>query len=589
MATIQSTDHTAYLARVAQTQARRLRWWREARFGMFIHWGLYSQLGRNEWVMNLERIPLSAYEPLADSWHPQPGCAREWAALAKHAGMKYMVLTAKHHEGYCLWDTQQTDYNAVRRGPGRDLVGEYVEAAREAGLRVGLYYSLMDWHHPDGARCATDEAARQRFVDFTRGCVRELMTNYGKIDILWYDVSWPLTSPEAWESYQMNAMVRKLQPDILINDRSQLPEDFGTPEEHITPAAGARAWEACMTFNGSWGFQQTPPTDWLSVRKVLEMLRICTAGGGNLLLNIGPLPDGSVPPEAVERLTAVGQWLDSYVEIIYGAVDRAPSLVSALGNWTCKGKRLYFWCSRWPGEELAFGAVQGKLAAARLYPNGPELNVTQKADRLVIHGLPAQCPDPVAGVGVVEMTFRTPPVQYFNAGLVMPLVKPVDLRGKWVSPPIRSWQVSALQAKVAAVDDAPVVSLTAPLDWHTLAIEKETDFLNVYAEYGAQDGILYLGNTIEAPRDGVWRFYLGYDGGCRVFIDGQSVFADPEVINPALPGRSFIDLTMTAGRHELMIAFDTAAGRGWGIYACFAIPRGQRGIEKKPVFPRVVK
>ena len=158
--------------------------------------------------MNQERIPLAEYEKLADTWKPKPGAARHWARLAKQAGMRYMVMTTKHHEGFCLFDTRQTDYNAVKHGPGRDLVAEYVEAARAEGLRVGFYYSLMDWHHPDGVLCRTDEAARRRFLDFTHGAVRELCSNYGKIDILWYDVNWPLTA-EGWEAEKMNAMVRR--------------------------------------------------------------------------------------------------------------------------------------------------------------------------------------------------------------------------------------------------------------------------------------------------------------------------------------------------------------------------------------------
>ena len=197
-------DKEKYLRWVASTRERRMRWWKEARFGMFIHWGLYSQLGRHEWVMNRERIPLEEYEKLADTWKPKERPAREWARLAKEAGMKYMVMTTKHHEGFCLWDTKQTDYNAVKRGPGRDLVCEFVDACHEFGLKVGFYYSLMDWHHPDGARCAKDEVARRRFLDFTQGCVRELCSNYGKIDILWYDVSWPLEDADRWERVSRN-------------------------------------------------------------------------------------------------------------------------------------------------------------------------------------------------------------------------------------------------------------------------------------------------------------------------------------------------------------------------------------------------
>ncbi|MBN2450043.1 MAG: alpha-L-fucosidase, partial [Lentisphaeria bacterium] len=336
------------------------------------------------------------------------------------AGMKYMVMTTKHHEGFLLWDSKMSVYNATRTGPGRDLVAEYVEAAREFGLRVGFYYSLMDWHHPDGARCAKDEAARQRFLEYTRGCVRELCTNYGTLDILWYDVSWPLRDAREWDSYTMNAMVRKLQPGIIINNRSKLPEDFGTPEEHIRAEAIGRSWEACMTFNGSWGWQPAPPEDWRSVRQVLDMLRTCAAGQGNLLLNIGPKADGSVPAEARERLAAVGTWLRTYGDAVYGHVDRVEGMEwMPTGTWTRRGRKLFFWCTRWPGRELAIGGLTRRLKQARLFPDGAPLPFQQRRDRLVISGLPEKCPDPVAGVALLELEFASVPRQVLGAGCVL--------------------------------------------------------------------------------------------------------------------------------------------------------------------------
>ena len=414
-------EKEAYLQQIAETRAERIRWWQAARFGMFIHWGLYAQLGRHEWVMNRERIPLAEYEKLAATWNPKERPAREWAALAKQAGMKDMVMTTKHHEGFCLWDTQQTDYNAAKCGPGRDLVREFVEACREFDLKIGFYYSLMDWHHPDGAACAKDEGARRRFLDFTQGCVRELMSNYGKIDILWYDVSWPLSSPEAWESVKMNTMARELQPHILINNRSQLPEDFGTPEEHVTAEEEGRAWEACMTFNGSWGYMPIAP-DWRPVREVIDMLRTATAGQGNLLLNIGPAPDGSVPPEATERLTAVGQWVSKNGEALYGQVDRAGrGRVEFMntGKWTLKGNTAYYWCERWPGSELVIGGLRTKLVKASFLADGTPITFEQTEERLILKNLPHFDPDRIAGVTVIKLEFDSPPVQKLGAGCVL--------------------------------------------------------------------------------------------------------------------------------------------------------------------------
>jgi len=409
---------------------RRLAWWQQARFGMFVHWGLYAQLGRHEWVMNRERIPVREYENLADTWRPKPRPMRDWARLAQRAGMRYLVMTTKHHEGFCLWDTQQTDYNAVRRGPGRDLVREYVEACREFGLKIGFYHSLMDWHHPDGARCAVDARARRRFLAFTQGCVRELLTNYGKIDILWHDVSWPLKSPQLWESRKMNAMARRLQPHLIINNRSQLPEDFGTPEEQVNPEPPehGRGWEACMTYNGSWGYMPSA-IDWRSNREVLGLLAICAARNGNLLLNVGPRPDGTLPREAVDRLTAIGRWTSRHGEALYGDVTRtdAPGVATEwmpTGTgmaWSLKdgGRTAYYWCRHWPGNgQLVLGGIRTKIKRVTNLTLRCRVRFTQQRERLMLTGLPAACPDKVAGVTIFKLECAGKFRQVLGAGCV---------------------------------------------------------------------------------------------------------------------------------------------------------------------------
>ena len=400
---------------------KRMKWWHEARFGMFIHWGLYSQLGRHEWVMNRERIPVAEYDKLADTFRAKPRAARTWARLAKKAGMKYMVMTTKHHEGFCMWDTRQTDFNSVIRSPGRDLVAEYVQACHEFGLKVGFYYSLMDWRHPDGARCAKNKNARGRFLDFTQGCVRELMSNYGKIDILWYDVPWPLKTAKQWESRKMNSMVRRHQPHIIINNRSLLPEDYSTPEENIKAEKESRAWEACMTLNGAWGYMPSvPQEDWLSARDVLGMLCSVTGGGGNLLLNIGPESDGSVQNQASQILSAIGKWLDKNGDAVYGKVDRtderfewhpAGSWNSNNIPWTLKGRTAYFWITRWPGRTLVIGGLKSRLRKASFLASSKPVKFRQQPDRLILHGLPRTNPDKIAGVNVIKLEFASKPRQ----------------------------------------------------------------------------------------------------------------------------------------------------------------------------------
>jgi alpha-L-fucosidase len=371
-------------------RASRLQWWHEARFGMFIHFGVYSTIARHEWEMENEAVPIAEYTAHAETFKPDRGSARKWAELAKETGMKYMVLTTKHHEGFCNFDTKLTDYNAVKRGPGYDIVREYVEAARTAGMRVGFYYSLMDWHHPDGARCATDEAARRRFVDYTHGLIRELLTNYGKIDVLWYDVPWPL-SAEGWESVRMNQMVFELQPGILVNNRNKLDGDFSTPEQKIEAQTGGRAWESCMTLNDSWGFQKADD-NWKTSKTIVRNLITCSRDGGNYLLNIGPRPDGSIPPESVKVLTEVGRWMQTGSSTIY-ASDPCQPRRSAYAGYTRKGNNLYMHVYFWPGEYVAISGLKNKVVRARILKTGQEVKVLQDGFQTRLAGLPSDAPD----------------------------------------------------------------------------------------------------------------------------------------------------------------------------------------------------
>lgn len=382
----------------AADRARRMQWWHDARFGMFIHWGVYSVIGRHEWVMENEAIPVAEYEQYARRFKPKPDAARAWAKLARRAGQKYMVMTTKHHEGFCLFDTQTTPYCAPRQGPGRDLVREYVEAARAEGLRVGFYYSLMDWHHPDGARCATDEAARRRFVDYIHTHIRELMTNYGKIDILWYDVAWPLDAA-GWESERMNELVFTLQPDILVNNRNKLHGDFTTPEQQIQAAEAGYAWETCMTMNGSWGYQAADD-DWKTPKQIVRNLVSCVRDGGNYLLNIGPRGDGSVPEASVSILETVGAWMARNGESIY-ASDPCQPRRSNYASFSRKDNTLYMHVHFWPGDSVTLAGLLVPVKSARLLATGQAVRFQQDKLRVRFVGLPPQAPDsPVTTIAI---------------------------------------------------------------------------------------------------------------------------------------------------------------------------------------------
>ncbi len=384
----------------AEARQKRLQWFMDARYGMFVHWGIHSLVGREATSQAYEQIPAEEYEPLADIFNPKADWAIKLAKLAKKAGMRYMVLTCRHCDGYCLWDTKLTDYNCVARGSGRDLFGEFVQACRAEGLRVGVYYALTDMRHPDGVNCQRDLEARRRFVDYNHGQIRELLSNYGKIDVLWYDCAWPLYD-EQMEVVKMNQMVHELQPEIIVNDRSGVREDYGTPECVITPVEG-KPWESCMTFNEHWGY--TPiDTKYKDSWDIARMLRQVAAGAGNFLLNVGPDPYGDIPEPCEKALLEVGEWLETNGPSIYEATDPIEGFIPIrTGEFTAKGNTLYFHCNRWPGTEIAIGGVHGNILSVN-YLGGPKVEFTHENLRLVLRNLPEKAPSHIATVFEIKL------------------------------------------------------------------------------------------------------------------------------------------------------------------------------------------
>jgi len=387
-----------------------IRKFQEARFGAFFHYGLYSILGHSEWAMYNEAIPLDEYRRLMERFRLSDSVSpAAWVDLACRSGARYCVLTARHHEGFCLWDSATTDYSAPRSPAGRDLVREYVEAAREAGLMVGLYYSLLDWSDPAyWAGPKRDPATWRAFREKVYAQVEELMVGYGKIDILWYDGFWPHDNPPLaddigagdWSSAAINAMARKAQPGIIINDRSGLEEDFGTPEQVIIEQG--RPWEACMTTNDNWGFH-AGDANWKTPRQLIGALVHSVSRGGNFILNAGPRGDMTVPQEARIGLEAVGAWLDVNGSSVYSC-GKAPHLArEALdggffcnsGVWTAGHGKLYYHVLRWPGTELRSRAQGVRILSARCLATGARYETDPSPGSLFIKGLPEKPLDPI--------------------------------------------------------------------------------------------------------------------------------------------------------------------------------------------------
>jgi len=420
-------------------------WFTHDRFGMFIHWGIYALPARHEWVKSYECTSEEAYQRYFEFFDPDLYDPHEWAREAKAAGMKYAVLTTKHHDGFCLFDSKHTEYKSTKTPAARDLVKEYVEAFRAAGIKVGFYYSLIDWHHPDftidrlhprrndkDAQKLNEGRDMTRYAKYMRNQVEELLTNYGHIDILWFDFSyeaddkWPGKGKDDWESEKLLATARNLQPHLIIDNRTGIDQDLWTPEQ-FQPAEWVKheetgeyvTWEACQTFSGSWGYYRDELT-WKSPEMLIRMLINTVCIGGNLLMNVGPTARGFFDNRAQDALAVYAEWMKYNSRSIYGCTMAEPDILPSLPQ-DCRytqsqdGKRLYLHLFAWPFGHILLPGMAGRVKYAQMLHDGSEVRLNEgglhhfgaglpKGDDLLVMRLPVVKPDTL--VPVIEIFLK---------------------------------------------------------------------------------------------------------------------------------------------------------------------------------------
>lgn len=394
---------------VVEARTDRTKWYCDARFGMFIHWGLYSIPARGEWVRSTERMPKEEYDQFFDEFTTENYDPKEWARLAKKAGMKYAVLTAKHHDGFCLYDTALTDFKSTNAPCKRDLVREFLDAFRAEGIRVGLYFSIIDWRHPDfphygdkfhpmrdNEEFKGKEHDFDRYLTYMHGQVKELLTNYGHLDLMWFDFSYGPMNCEKWKASELIEMVRSIQPHIVIDNRLEgsaenagsirtlnptaYSGDFASPEQMVPPE-GIRdeggnpiPWEACITLNNNWGYA-AHDYHYKSAKMVIHMLVECVSKNGNLILNVGPNAKGEIPKESVEILEEVGAWMHQNGRSIYGCgLSEFPK--PEWGRFTQNGKKLYAHVMEEQAGAICLEKMAGMVDHMRLLKDGSEVKET---------------------------------------------------------------------------------------------------------------------------------------------------------------------------------------------------------------------
>ena len=404
-------------------------WFVRDRFGLFIHWGLYALPARHEWVKSKEMLDNETYRTYFDHFDPDLYDPEQWAEAASEAGMKYFVVTSKHHEGFCLWDSDLTDYKAPNTPAGRDLLKPMVEAFRGRGMKVGFYHSLIDWHHPDYIVDRThpmreneeyiardEERDWDNYVDYLHGQTRELLTRFGDVEIMWFDFSFGSRgrfegkSGETWRAEELIRTVRELQPGIIINDRLGIPQDIKTPEQYL-PAEGVTVdgepvvWEACHTFSGSWGYHRDEAS-WKSVDQLVKLLIECVSRGGNLLLNVGPTGRGEFDRRALERLAGIGEWIKRHDRSIYGC-GRAPEEFACPDDcrytFNEETNRLYLHVFSWPFKHVHLPGMADRVEYAQLLNDASEVGRDEHDGDLTLV-LPVRKPD--VTVPVVEIFLK---------------------------------------------------------------------------------------------------------------------------------------------------------------------------------------
>ncbi|AQT69554.1 Alpha-L-fucosidase [Anaerohalosphaera lusitana] len=436
----------------AETDAR-MQWWRDARFGMFIHWGIYavpggihkgrSLSGGAEWIMASLQIPKDEYEKFADQFNPTDFDADEWVRIAKDAGMKYIVITSKHHDGFCLWDSDVTEYDVIDATPyDRDILQELEDACNEHGVKLCFYYSIMDWHHPD----ASGDSFPKYRDEYMKPQLKELVERYDPA-VLWFDGEWikEWTEPQGKELYNY---IRSLKPDIIINNRvgkgrqgmqgmnkgEGYAGDFGTPEQQI-PATGLEGvdWESCLTMFHHWGYHKNYQKWLRSGDSFIRDLIDTTSKGGNCLLNVGPTPEGTFPPPCVQRLDQIGDWIETYGESIYGSTA-SPFTKTPWGRCTAKPGKLYLHVYDWPADnKLVVPGLKNKVASAYILGGmeGNKLSTTRKGDDVVIDVPPKM--DSVATVVVLEIEGEPEVLPWMarpdDAGTVTLKAEDADIKG----------------------------------------------------------------------------------------------------------------------------------------------------------------
>ncbi|MFG0251565.1 MAG: alpha-L-fucosidase [Phycisphaerales bacterium JB038] len=624
----------------------RMDWWREARFGLFIHWGLYAipagewgdENRYGEWIMTNARIPVEEYEKFVPRFNPVEFDADAWVRAAKGAGMKYIVITSKHHDGFCLFDSEFTDYDVMSTPFQRDIMRELADACEEHGLKMCWYHSIMDWHHPDylprrGWETRPSEGADfERYVEYMRGQVTELLTNYGEIGVMWFDGQWEGTWTHA-HGKPLYDLCRELQPSVIVNDRvdkgrkghsgvvdSEYAGDFGTPEQHI-PATGLPGvdWETCMTMNRHWGYNRADD-EWKSSEDLIRKLIDIASKNGNYLLNVGPKADGTFPEACLERLEAIGAWMQVNGESIYGTTASPFAELPFDGRCTVKrigsDTRLYLHIFDWPERgRLRLAGLGNEVIEARLLADPKETVPVMRNGADLQFGLPEEALDEVATVLTLDVVGR--PIVYDKPTIEAEspiFVRSTRVRLKTDSPdlvlrytldgstptgasrlyrrPIRVAATTTIKARAfhagRAVSDTAELTVDSVTPTPALGIaEKELslglrcetylgdwdevpDFaalqprqetvvetVRLIGDPAAEYLARRYSGLVFAPQDDVYEFVLSSDDGSRLLIAGREVVDNDGLHGPeAKAGR----IALARGWHPIRVQWFNKSG-----------------------------